>query len=130
MAPLAATAGAIPYTTASAAAAAAWLRPFVLPDEFFVISGSDWNPCLARFNVSCAMKVETSEGSHVCPSDFSMLHSLLLQCPDVFVLLPHDAGYCDLAAYRIDTKDGSPIKRQDRRLPFHQSQPTPPTSAL
>ena len=91
MAPLAATAGAIPYT-AAAAAAAAWLRPFVLPDEFFVISGGDWNPYLARFDVSCAMKVETSEGSHVCPSDFSMLRSLLLQCPDMFVLLPHDAG--------------------------------------
>ena len=73
--------------------------------------------------ISVIDKYLTSECSHLCPSDLATLRSLLVQYHDVFVLLPDDAGYCDLSPHHIDTKDASPIKQQARRLPFHQRQP-------
>ena len=59
---------------------------------------------------------------HLSSCDLAALRSLLVQYHDVFVLLPDDAGYCDIAPHRINTGAAVPIKQQARRLPFHQRQ--------
>ena len=64
----------------------------------------------------------STDCSHLSPCDLSALRSLLQQYHDVFVLLPDDAGYCDLSPHRINTGTAYPIKQQARRLPFHQRQ--------